>query len=174
MPISWSCKKQTAVSDSSTEDEVISLDAGVRMDGNPPPSARVHGTLSLTCWNQKQVGHNVLVEDKEAVIKMIVQDWSPKTTEILIGCLIASILRKPFKVQYVNTAQQIADVFVSARALGAVDTPVWFSDTSNALLQPLCGRCIFVSTETCRRDQGDAQRASLGKIKAFTWTLNVF
>ena len=33
VPISWMCKKQTSVSHSSTESEIISLDAGVRMDG---------------------------------------------------------------------------------------------------------------------------------------------
>ena len=32
-PISWMCKKQTSVSLSSTESEIISLDAGLRMDG---------------------------------------------------------------------------------------------------------------------------------------------
>ena len=32
---SWMCKKQTSVSHSSTESEIISLDAGVRMDGIP-------------------------------------------------------------------------------------------------------------------------------------------
>ena len=35
VPISWMCKKQTSVSHSSTEDEIISLDAGLRMDGIP-------------------------------------------------------------------------------------------------------------------------------------------
>ena len=34
-PISWMCKKQTAVSHSSTESEIISLDAGLRLDGMP-------------------------------------------------------------------------------------------------------------------------------------------
>ena len=34
-PISWMCKKQTSVSHSSTESEVISFDAGLRMDGIP-------------------------------------------------------------------------------------------------------------------------------------------
>ena len=34
-PISWMCKKQTAVSHSSTESEIISLDAGLRLDGIP-------------------------------------------------------------------------------------------------------------------------------------------
>ena len=31
--MSWMCKKQTSVSHSSQESEVISLDAGLRMDG---------------------------------------------------------------------------------------------------------------------------------------------
>ena len=35
VPISWMCKKQTAVSHSSTEFEIISLDAGLRLDGIP-------------------------------------------------------------------------------------------------------------------------------------------
>ena len=35
VPISWMCKKQTSVSHSSTESEIISLDAGVRMEGLP-------------------------------------------------------------------------------------------------------------------------------------------
>ena len=32
-PISWMCKKQTSVSHSSTESEIISLDTGLRLDG---------------------------------------------------------------------------------------------------------------------------------------------
>ena len=35
VPISWMCKKQTSVSHSSTESEITSLDAGLRMDGTP-------------------------------------------------------------------------------------------------------------------------------------------
>ena len=41
VPTSWMCKKQTSVSHSSTEAEVISLDAGLRMDGIP----------ALTLWD---------------------------------------------------------------------------------------------------------------------------
>ena len=33
VPTSWMCKKQTSVSHSFTESEIISLDAGLRMDG---------------------------------------------------------------------------------------------------------------------------------------------
>ena len=35
VPISWMCKKQTAVSHRSTESEIISLDTGQRLDGLP-------------------------------------------------------------------------------------------------------------------------------------------
>ena len=35
VPISWMCKKQTSVAHSSTESEIISLDAGLRLNGIP-------------------------------------------------------------------------------------------------------------------------------------------
>ena len=35
VPISWMCKNQTSVSHSSTESEIISFDAGLRLDGSP-------------------------------------------------------------------------------------------------------------------------------------------
>ena len=35
VPTSWMCKKQTAVSHSSTESQIISLDTGLRLDGLP-------------------------------------------------------------------------------------------------------------------------------------------
>ena len=44
VPISWMCKKQTSVSHSSTGSEIISLDAGLRLDGIP---ARLCGGTGL-------------------------------------------------------------------------------------------------------------------------------
>ena len=41
VPMTWMCKKQTSVSHSSTESEIISLDAGLRLDGIP----------ALDLWN---------------------------------------------------------------------------------------------------------------------------
>ena len=41
VPISWMSKKQTSVSHCSTESEIISLDAGLRLDGIP----------ALDLWN---------------------------------------------------------------------------------------------------------------------------
>ena len=45
VPISWMCKKQTSVSHSSTESEIISLDAGLKLDG----LAR-SGTVGSNCF----------------------------------------------------------------------------------------------------------------------------
>ena len=51
VPISWMCKKQSAVSHSSTESEIISLDTGLRLDGLPALElwdliVSVHGNVS--------------------------------------------------------------------------------------------------------------------------------
>ena len=51
VPISWMCKKQTVVSHSSTESEIISLDTGLRLDGLPALElwdliVSVHGNIS--------------------------------------------------------------------------------------------------------------------------------
>ena len=51
VPIIWMCKKQTAVSHSSTESEIISLDTGPRLDGLPALElwdliVSVHGNVS--------------------------------------------------------------------------------------------------------------------------------
>ena len=51
VPISWMCKKQTAISHSSTESEIISLDTGLRLDGLAAlelwePNVSVFGSVS--------------------------------------------------------------------------------------------------------------------------------
>ena len=59
VPISWMCKKQTSVSHSSTESEIISLDAGLRLDGIPALDlwdlivAVLHGN---TCQSNQERG----------------------------------------------------------------------------------------------------------------------
>ena len=72
VPIGWICKKQTSVSHSSTESEIISLDAGLRMDGIPAldlwdlivtvlhgdtnQSKQVQGDLSTSLTRKKFLG----------------------------------------------------------------------------------------------------------------------
>ena len=48
VPISWMCKKQTSVSHSSTESEIISLDTGLRLDGFACPG--IMGSDCFCLW----------------------------------------------------------------------------------------------------------------------------
>ena len=48
VPISWMCKKQTSVSHSSTESEIISLDTGLRLDGLP--ALGIMGSNCFCSW----------------------------------------------------------------------------------------------------------------------------
>ena len=72
VPLSWICRKQISVSHSCTESEVISLDAGLRMDGLlalnlwdlvisvSAEFVSLHCTMSVkihTCCRQRQTVH---------------------------------------------------------------------------------------------------------------------
>ena len=69
VPISWMCKKQTSVSHSSTESEIISLDAGLRMDGLPAFELLGHCVCSVTFHNQH-------CKRKQTSPRRLVRDWS--------------------------------------------------------------------------------------------------
>ena len=62
VPISWMCKKQTSVSHSSTEAEIISLDAGLRFDGIPALDLRdlIVSVLGNTTQNRIERGDPLL------------------------------------------------------------------------------------------------------------------
>ena len=68
VPISWMCKKQTAVSHSSTESEIIFLDTGLRLDGLPALElwdlivAVLHGST-----NQNRLEQDDLLKNKGEV-----------------------------------------------------------------------------------------------------------
>ena len=53
VPISWTCKEQTAVSHSSAESEIISLYAGLRSDGLPAVQFRERVLDTLSCKTAK-------------------------------------------------------------------------------------------------------------------------
>ena len=59
VPTSWMCKKQTSVSHSSTESEIISLDAGLRLDGIPALDLwdLIVASLGNTNQNRTENGH---------------------------------------------------------------------------------------------------------------------
>ena len=66
VPISWMCKKQTSVSHSSTESEIISLDAGLRLDGIPALDLwdLIVLVLGNTIQTHKRTGQPVVNCDK--------------------------------------------------------------------------------------------------------------
>ena len=62
VPISWMCKKQTSVSHTSTESEIISLDAGLRLDGIPALELwdQIVSVLGNTTQNRDGTGRPVV------------------------------------------------------------------------------------------------------------------
>ena len=67
VPKSWMCKKQTSVSYSSTESEIISLDAGLRLDGIPTHDQWDLIVAVLGNRNQSQKEHGDLLMNKREV-----------------------------------------------------------------------------------------------------------
>ena len=67
VPISWMCKKQTSVSHSSTESEIISLDAGLRFDGIPALDLLDLIVAFLGNTNQSNQAQGDLLKNKREV-----------------------------------------------------------------------------------------------------------
>ena len=69
VPISWTCKKQTSVSHSSTESEIISLDAGLRLDGISALDLwdLIVFVLGNTIQTHERTGKPVVCRDKDHV-----------------------------------------------------------------------------------------------------------
>ena len=69
VPTSWMCKKQTSVSHSSTESEIISLDAGLRLDG----------ILALDLWDLIVSGLGNTSQTTERPGRSVITDKSRKS-----------------------------------------------------------------------------------------------
>ena len=83
VPISWMCKKQTSVSRSSREAEIISLDAGLRMDGIP----------ALTLWDL------VIEEFHSAPNRTDGPKKEPRGNPLTV---VNSIMRNPIPIKHTN------------------------------------------------------------------------
>ena len=75
VPISWMCKKQTSVSHSSTESEIISLDAGLRLDGVPALDLwdLIVSVLGNTTQNHDRTGKPVVSCDMNLMLSLFPQ-----------------------------------------------------------------------------------------------------
>ena len=67
VPVSWMCKKQTSVSHSSTESEIISLDAGLRLDGIPALDLwdLIVSVLGNTTQTTERPGRPVIIDKSQ-------------------------------------------------------------------------------------------------------------
>ena len=159
VPISWMCKKQTSVAHSSTESEIISLDAGLRLDGipaldlwglivvvfgnttqnhdrtgqpvvncdkDPGPNKRSQGKINVlnnidcvpsNVQSSRQEALLYVLEDNEAVIKMIIKGRSPtmrhvsRTHRVALDWLFDRInLDSKIQIKYIDTKNQLADI----------------------------------------------------------------
>ena len=64
VPMEWMCKKHTSVSHSSTDSEVVSLDAGLRTDGIPALDLRDLNTEELHSSLNQPVQGNTCVNEQ--------------------------------------------------------------------------------------------------------------
>ena len=113
-PLAWICKKQTAVSRSTTEAEVISLAHSLFAEALP--------TAALWC---EILGRDVLLEvleDNEATIKIIKKKGSAKlrhvsrTHRVNLASTYDVFQDPSVDLMYVNTKEQVADIFTKAIA----------------------------------------------------------
>ena len=127
VPISWMCKKQTSVSHSSTESEIMSLDAGLvvcRDKNHVQEQSRgmfnVLNNVDLIPSNVHFSHQEALLyvfEDNEAVIKMITKGRSPtmrhvsRTHRVALDWLFDRINVDPkIQIKYIDTQNQLADM----------------------------------------------------------------
>ena len=111
-PLAWLSKRQTSVSRSTTESEVVSLAHSVYTEGIP----------ALQLWSLlfDRPVQLILREDNQATIIVVEKGYSPKLRHIsrthkvnLSG--LSELLDDPdIKIEYVDTLEQLADIFTKA------------------------------------------------------------
>ena len=84
VPISWTCKKQTAVPHNSTEAELISCDAGLRLEGIP--AVIVWDRLTDVLEPQAERDHMRNIKPKKT--KLLMAD---KRLTDSIGCVLPKL-----------------------------------------------------------------------------------
>ena len=114
-PLAWLSKRQTSVSRSTTESEIVSLAHSLYQEGLP----------ALSLWSELLGRHDlklVIHEDNQATILVAKKGYSPKlrhisrTHKVNLGCISEQVAEGThISIQYVDTAEQAADIFTKAR-----------------------------------------------------------
>jgi hypothetical protein len=122
-PLSWICKKQTAVSRSTTEAELISLAHSLFAEALP--------TLQLWCQILGREVDLEVMEDNEATIKIIKKSGSTRmrhvsrTHKINLASTYEQFQDPHIHIEYVNTKAQVADIFTKALAPQNWEHALW-------------------------------------------------
>ena len=153
VPVSWMCKKQTSVSHSSTESEIISLDAGLRLDSIPAldlfdlivsvlgsteepvvgrntghaPRQQFRGTLKVLN-NVDRVPSNVQVSHQEALLYVF------EDSEAVIKMIIKG--RSP-TMRHVSRTHRVALDWLFDRINLDLKIQIKYIDTKNQLAEML-------------------------------------
>ena len=145
VPISWMCKKQTSVSHSSTESEIISLDTGLRLDGIPAldlwdlivsvlgntiQTSERPGTPVVNDKNQRSqrmtnvfcridcVPSNVQSSHQEALLYVFLRRMRhvSRTHRVALDWLFDRINLDPkIQIKYIDTKNQLADILTKKK-----------------------------------------------------------
>ena len=112
-PLAWVSKRQTSVSRSTTESEVVSLAHSLYQEG----------LAALSLWSL-MLGRDdlelVIHEDNQATILVVKKVYSPKlrhisrTHKVNLGCISEQLAPGSGISQYVDTNLQAADIFTKA------------------------------------------------------------
>ena len=111
-PLAWVSKKQTSVSRSTTEAEVVSLAHSLMLEALPMLSA-----LEFILGRSVRLA---VLEDNEATIKVVQKGYSPKlrhcsrTHRVNLASLKEQFDQENILLEYVGTLEQAADIFTKA------------------------------------------------------------
>lgn len=129
-PVSWTSKRQSAVSRSTTEAELASANEGVFQDGIP-----IKSILELILKAEVSAE---LLEDNTACICVLRSGYSaklrsmPRTHRISVAALSEALMQRLFRITHVETNLQLADIltkslnkttFLRLRNMIGVDAP---------------------------------------------------
>ena len=113
-PLAWLSKRQTSVSRSTIESEIVSLAHSLYQEGLP----------ALFLWAELLGRHDlefVIHEDNQATMLVAKKGYSPKlrhisrTHKINLGCISEQLAEgSHISIQHVDTAEQAADIFTTA------------------------------------------------------------
>ena len=136
VPISWMCKKQTAVSHSSTESEIMSLDAGLRLDG-------IH---ALDLWDLivAVLGNTNQIHDRRR---------NPLFAVIRITCKASNLeerSRRLRMIRYWETRKNFQRERNLMEWLMIWTMLILFPQTSTLLVRKLCCMCLKTTMQWSR------------------------